>query len=117
VPTLPQTDGLPVWAQILVSILICVGTLGVAFKGYFGSKLAGNRSDQTTAVSLAAVLGDLAAIRHLSDVVVQLNANVLALVNCINEATHHERNNVEALEELCSRVRRLTEALDRFHQP
>lgn len=113
-PTLPATDGLPVWAQVLVSVLVCIATLAVAFKGYFGkSKTPEGTTEQTSAVSLAAVLGDLGAIRHNSDVLVQLSANVLALTNCINELTHHERNNVEAVEELCGRMRALTEMLER----
>lgn len=113
-PTLPATDGLPVWAQILVSILICVATLAVSLKGYFGGKNPSEQSTtSTTNVGLAAILGDLGSVRHLSDVTIQNNHHLLELTKAVNDLTHYERNSVEALEELCGRVRALTETIER----
>lgn len=114
-PTLPATDGLPVWAQILVSILVCLATLAVAFKGYFGNdkRTPARVTESTQAVSLSAILGDLGAIRHLSDTVVQLNVSVIALTNVLNEGTHWNRNEVEIMREICQRLRELTEELER----
>lgn len=115
-PTLPATDGLPVWAQVLISLLVCIATLAVAFKGYFAKSPPTPvvKTEETAQLSLAALM-EHGAIRHNSDTNLQLTAAVIALTTCINELTHHERNNVEAKRELCEDLRRVAEALDRFH--
>lgn len=113
-PTLPATDGLPVWAQIVVSILICVATLAIAFKGYFRNPTPESKGDTTTTVALsAASIMDMGAVRHLSDTVIHLDASVRALTDIINDATHYERNSLEQSRELCRRLRELRETLER----
>lgn len=115
-PTLPETSGLPVWAQILVSLLVCLATLGVAFKGYFsGDKTKPEiKGDQQTTMTLAAAtLMDMGTLRHLSDTVVQLNSAVIALTDAVNESTHYNRNEVEVQRELCGRLRALCEEIER----
>ena len=116
-PTLPATDGLPVWAQVLISLLVCVATLAVAFKGYFAKSppTPVAKTEEPVQLSLAAIMAENGAIRHNSDTNLQLTAAVLALTGAVNELTHHERNNVEAKRELCEDLRRVAEALDRFH--
>lgn len=111
-PTLPATDGLPVWAQVLVSILVCIATLAVALKGYFGKSAPPTDGAPSGAITFA-MLREHGAITHNSDALVQLSANVLALTTGIHELTHHERNGVEVTEELCARLRGLTEVLER----
>ncbi|HLP67182.1 MAG TPA: hypothetical protein VK181_06655 [Rhizobium sp.] len=114
-PTLPETSGLPVWAQILVSVLVCLATLGVAFKGYFTDRPKNEiKGDQQTTVALAAAtLMDMGSLRHLSDTIVQLNAAVLGLTEAVNESTHYNRNEVEVQRELCARLRSLCEEIER----
>lgn len=114
-PTLPETSGLPVWAQILVSLLVCLATLGVAFKGYFNEKPKPEiKGDAPATLTVAAAtLMDMGTLRHLSDVVVQLNAAVLSLTDAVNESTHYNRNEVEVQRELCGRLRALCEEIER----
>lgn len=115
-PTLPATDGLPIWAQVLISILVCIATLAVAFKGYFGPKTsnAARGEAATTATITAATLMDNMTMRVLADSIVSLNAAVLQLTNAVNENTHHERNSVDTEREVCRRLRDLTEQLERM---
>lgn len=116
-PTLPATDGLPVWAQVLVSLLVCVATLAVALKGYFGKSVPPTDAAAQAHPSVTlAMLREQGAIHHNSDALVQLSANVIALTTCIHELTHHKRNGGEAMEELCARVRSLTEELERHRR-
>lgn len=115
VPTLPETSGLPTWAQILVSILVCVATLGVAFKGYFGEKVKPEvKGDPQTTLTLAAAsLIDLNQLRHATDSVIELRQAVQALTNALEESTHHSRNGVDTQRELCGRLRALAEEIER----
>jgi hypothetical protein len=116
VPTLPATDGLPVWAQILVSLLVCLATLGVAFKGYFSgdkTKSSATGDQHTTMTLAAATLMDMGTLRHLSDTIVQLHGAVLSLTDAVNESTHYNRNEVEVQRELCGRLRALCEEIER----
>src|SRR5690349_21840462 len=115
VPTQPPIDGLPLWAQIIVSLIIGVATLGVAFKGYFqkSDSKAVEPADRQSAAILAASITDMGAIRHLSDVCIRLTGSVDALVKAVDEHTHHERNSVEVSREICQRMRELKEELER----
>lgn len=114
-PTLPETSGLPVWAQILVSILVCIATIGVAFKGYFGEKVKPEaKGDPAATMTLAAAtLIDMSLLRHMSDSVVELRQAVQALTNVLEESTHHSRNGVDTQRELCARLRSLAEEIER----
>lgn len=115
-PTQPPIEGLPVWAQILISILVGISTLGVAFKGYFQKDKAASSveaGDKTTAAVLAASITDMGAIRHLSDVCILLTGAVQALTKAVDEQTHHERNSIETNRELCARTRALCEIMER----
>lgn len=113
VPTLPATDGLPLWAQILISLIVCVATLGVAFSGYFKKPSPEARGDTTTAAVISATIADMGAIRHLSDTVVQLNASVLALTTSVDESTHFNRNEIDVMREMCGRLRDLADEMER----
>lgn len=108
-------EGLPVWAQIVISILTCIAALGVAFKGYFREEPLKSIEgpSQTTALLAAASIADMGAMRHLSDVMTVLSGQVTTLSNVVTEATHHERNNVEVSREICSRMRELCEQMER----
>lgn len=112
-PTLPPLDGLPVWAQILISVIVGVATLGVSFKGYFGNKNAPATSTGHTAAIAAASIVDTSSFAQLAQTVVILNTNVLALTNCIAENTHHNRNEIDVLREMCGRLRDLADEMER----
>lgn len=115
-PTQPPIDGLPLWAQLIISFMIGVAALGVAFKGYFGAR--GERkivepADRASAQILAASITDMGAIRHLSDVCIRLTAAVEALTKTVDEHSHYERNSIEIARESCQRLRELTEEMVR----
>ena len=117
-PTQPPIDGLPVGWQIVISVLVGLATLAVAFKGYFikdnpkaGSNIVPD-SPQTAAI-MAATIADMGAIRNLSECVVRLDASIQGLMKSIDENTHHERNNIEISREMCARLRELQEELER----
>lgn len=112
VPTQPPLDGLPLWAQITISLLIGVATLGVAFKGYFTK--SDKTESATTATVAAATLLDNMSIRQLSDQLAHLSNDVVTLERVMGELTHHTRNDVESKRELCARLRELRESTDRM---
>lgn len=115
VPTQPPIDGLPLWAQVLVSLIIGIATLAVAFKGYLTKDKSPDvqAGDKQTAAILAASITDSGAMRHLSDVCIRLTGAVDRLTKAVDEHTHHERNNVEISREICQRLRELAEELER----
>lgn len=117
-PTQPPINGLPLEWQIVISLIVGLATLAVAFKGYFvrDNKGSGSHivpdSPQTAAI-MAATIADMGAIRNLSDCVLRLDVSVQALTKTIDENTHHERNSVEVSREMCARLRELVEELER----
>lgn len=114
VPTQPPLEGLPLWAQIIISLAIGLATLGVAFKGYFNKdKPDVAPGDKQTAAILAASIVDMGAIRNLSDTVIRLDASVQRLIDTMTDAAHYERNNNEINRELCARLRALAEIMER----
>jgi hypothetical protein len=113
VPTLPPLEGLPVWAQIVISLIVGVATLGVSFKGYFGNKSVPAVTTGHTASIAAASIVDVTAFHRLSESIVMLNTNVLALSNTVAESTHHNRNEIDLLREMCGRLRALVEEMER----
>lgn len=106
-PTLPETSGLPVWAQIIISVLVCVATLAVAFKGYFGKGTPAE--DKTTATISAATVMDNLSIRTLSDQISHLSNDVVSLERALGENTHWVRSKFEQDREVCQRLRELRE--------
>jgi len=113
VPTLPDTSALPVWAQILVSILVCLGTLGVAFKGYFKKSDEATVTAQTTATLAGATVMDNLSIRMLSDAIANLSNDVVSLERCMTEHNHWLRNKIDLDKEVAQRLRELREVLER----
>jgi hypothetical protein len=117
VPTQPPIDGLPLWAQIVISLLIGVATLGVAFKGYFtkGEQAASTKaSDPTPAQLMAATIVDMGAIRNLTDACMRLDSTIGHLCQAIDDAKHYERNSLESSREVCQRLRELREVCERL---
>jgi hypothetical protein len=112
----PALNGLPFSLQILLSVLFGLAALGAAFSGYFKKGSAAVQADTpATAAILSATISDMGAIRHLSDTVIRLDGAVQTLTKTIEEATHHERNNIEVARELCARMRTLAEIMERQH--
>lgn len=110
----PHIDGLPLWAQIAISLLFGLAALGAAYKGYFTrSKPDVQAGDKQTAAILGASIADMGAIRHLSDCVIQLQGTIERLRSALDEHTHHERNSIELERELCARLRELREVLEK----
>lgn len=115
-PTQPPLDGLPLWAQILISLMIGVGTLGVAFKGYFSKseKTTANGTGATTATIAAATLMDNLSIRQLSDQLAHLSGDVVSLERALADNTHWVRSKYEQDRELCQRLREAREAAEKL---
>lgn len=111
-PTLPATDGLPIWAQVLVSILVCVATLAVAFKGYFGKGEGRSKGEESATLAGASVLDNL-SMRQLSDALAHLSNDVVNLERTMGENTHWVRCKHEQDREICQRLRELREELER----
>ena len=112
-PTQPPIDGLPVWAQLAISFVIGLATLGVAFKGYLvKDKPSVAAGDQQSAAILSASITDGFAMRVLNESIVRLDASVGRLCQAIDEQTHYERNNIELDREMCQRLRELREVTE-----
>jgi hypothetical protein len=113
VPTQPPIDGLPLWAQLAISFLIGLATLGVAFKGYLvKDKPTLSPSEPQSAAIMAATIADMGAIRNLSDCVVRLDASIVAMTRQIEEEIHYRRTAIELDREVCARLRELREVLE-----
>lgn len=114
VPTQPpHIDGLPVAWQLVISLIFGLAALGAAYKGYFKREERGVTAEPQTAAIMGAMIADMGAVRQLSDVCIRLTGAVEMLMKAIDEATHHERNNVEISREMCARLRELVEELQR----
>jgi hypothetical protein len=116
-PQAPNIDGLPLWLQITVTILFGLATVFMAIRGY-------NRSPSQPAASMvvsgenvhqlhSAAIADMGAIRHLSDVCIQLTGKLESLEQAVRDQTHWTRNEYELNREICEKLRTLREALDR----
>jgi hypothetical protein len=114
VPTQPPINGLPMWAQLVITFAIGLATLAVAFKGYFTSSKnpALTAAEPSSTAILAATIADGFAIRALSDSCVRLEAAVTTLTRCLEENIHHERNANDLKREICARLRELHEELE-----
>lgn len=114
-PTTPPLDGLPFAIQLLLTLLFGVAALAVAFKGYFtkGQRPTVTTTEPTTTALMAASIMDAGAVRHLSDVCINLSGCVDRLTDAIEENTHHNRIEIELDREICARLRELREALER----
>lgn len=109
-------DHFPFWSQILISVIIGVGTLVVASFGYFKKKVTTEDSiaaDKGVMALAAASLQDMAAVRHLADVCIRLTGAVERLCNQLKDNEHETRNTNDLLREECARLRELREALER----
>ncbi len=110
----PHIDGLPLWAQIVISLLFGLAALGAAYSGYFKKKeTAVTAAEPQTAAIIAASISDMGAIRHLSDVCIRLTGCIEALTKSVDEQSHYERNSIEIGRETCQRLRELTEEMQR----
>lgn len=110
----PHIDGLPLWAQIVISLLFGLAALGAAYSGYFKKKESvATASEPQTAALLAATITDMGAIRHLSDVCIRLGSSVDALAKVITEASHYERNSIEISRDICEGMQELVAELKR----
>lgn len=113
--TQPDLSGLPFWAQLLITVLVGVGTLGIAFKGYFtkGRSNSVVPGDQQTAAVMAATIADMGAIRHLSEVCIQLTGAVDRLTEQLQENEHHQRISTDLEKEIAARLREGREVIER----
>jgi hypothetical protein len=114
-PTTPPLDGLPFPIQLLLTLLFGVAALAVAFRGYFtkGQRPSVTTTEPHTAAFMAASIMDTGAVRHLSDVCIQLTGAVTTLKDTIEESTHYDRMRYELEREMVARLRELKEELAR----
>lgn len=113
-PQAPNVEGLPLWLQITITLLFGLATLGVMMLGYFqrAHPKGGEVNEQARIIS--ASFADMGAIRHLSDVCIQLCGNIERLEEAVREQTHHDRNRNDLLTETARRLREVIERLDRL---
>lgn len=108
-PQAPNTDGLPPWLQITVSIIFCLVTLAVALKGY----RRGPEANPTEPKATIAHLADMGAVRSLTDACYSLEREVATLCRLMSDQTHYLRDEIDVDRELCQRLRELREHLER----
>ncbi len=117
-PSAPNLDGLPLWLQITLTLAFGLATLRVAFTGYFkpkseGAALVTGGSGLPVSQVQSALLTDMGAIRHLSDVCIQLTGKMESMETAVREQTHWIRTQHELDREICARLRELREAIER----
>jgi hypothetical protein len=110
VPTQPPLDGLPLWAQIVISMMIGVATLAVAFRGYFKHE---SKSADTATIAGATLMDNL-SIRLLGDQLTHLSGDIVSLERSIVDHAHWTRSKFEQDREMCQRLRELRETTDRL---
>lgn len=110
----PHVDGLPLWAQITISLVFGVAALLAAVSGYSKrqEKAATMTEPMTDAKLMAAAIVDMGALRNLADTNAKLIYAVEGLCRTIDEHTHFERNSIELDREICQRLRELREELE-----
>lgn len=118
VPTQPQLDGLPLWAQLLISLLVAGATILIAAKGYLTKNSTPDvqAGDKQSAVVLASTIADMGAVRHLSDVCIRLSGCVDKLTDAIEDNTHHTRNRIDLDREIAQRMREAREATEKLRE-
>lgn len=109
----PHIDGLPIWAQLVISVLFGLAALGAAYQGYF-KKSEKAAAEPTSTAILAASITDGFAMRTLNESIVRLDAIVRQLSDTMEDQIHHQRNSIDVQRELCGRTRELREAADRL---
>lgn len=115
-PSAPPIDGLPLWAQIVITMIVGLGTLAIAVKGYLikDTSKTVEAANPATAAIMSGAIADMGAIRHLSDVSIRLSGCVDKLTDAIEEATHYARMQYELDREVCARLRELREVIERM---
>lgn len=108
-PQAPNVDGLPVWLQIVVTLIFGLATLIVGLRGYSGSRKVTGGSDTPQIAHLA----DMSAVRHLADQIHVLNATMIGSERAVTDLTHFVRQQTDLERELCQRLRELKEELAR----
>jgi Tfp pilus assembly protein PilO len=117
VSTQPDLSGFPIWAQLLISVIVGVGTLGIAFKGYFSKKAPdAPNTDRGMTALVAASVQDMGHMRHLADVCIRLTGAVERLTDQMGDNEHEARNANKLYEEHCARLRELREATERLEK-
>lgn len=104
----PSVDGLPLWAQIGVTLLMGIGTLLIGLRGYIGHR----RHDESEAPAIAH-LADMSAVRNLTDTNHELIGTIVSFQRSLEDQTHYLRQHIELERELCQRLRELRERFDR----
>ena len=115
--TQPDLSGLPIWAQLLITVIVGLGTLGVAFKGYFAKKAPdAPNTDKGMSALVAASVQDMGHMRHLADVCITLTGAVNRNTEQLNDNEHQAKNANKLYEEHCARLRELREATERLEK-
>jgi len=106
-PNSPNLDGLPLWFQVIASLIFLGLSIIIGLRGY---RSPPPKSEQT----LVAHLADMGPVRHLADVCLSLAGDIQSLERVLVEHTHHLRNHYEITRELAQRTREMCEKADRF---
>ena len=115
-PNAPNIDGLPLWLQIVISLIFLSVTVAVAVQGY-------NRREPKTLGENAQIIGaqiaDVGAFRHLADVTAQLvrsTEELMAETRDVARIMDDSRHWIRQHNELLNETNRLLRAIiDRPH--
>lgn len=117
-PLAPNVDGLPLWLQVVVSLLFGISTLFVAIQGYNKRKpegavmLAPAPDDGAMRQAQSAMIVDMAVIRNLATVMSSTCVQLESLEKATREHTYWVRTQHELEREVAARLRELREALE-----
>lgn len=109
-PAAPNVDGLPVWLQVVVSLIFVFATIVAAFMGY---RKLDRREPTGAAQTVLASIPDMTAVRQLTDQCRVLCQQVESLDQTFRDHTHYLRNKIEIDQEMCMRLRELKEEIIR----
>lgn len=102
--------GQPLLIQVVVAIVIGLGTLLTAYLGY---RKRFEREPAGAAQTVVAAFPDMGAIRSLTDVCRVLCGEVVKLESTMRDHTHYLRDKIEVDRELCMRLREHKEEMIR----
>lgn len=110
-PQAPNVEGLPLWLQILVSLIFLSVTVAVAVQGY---KRQPSKTLGEGAQIIGAQIADVGAFRRMADVTVELTKSVDDLTAEIRSLSRTEDDNrhwMRQQNELLTEANRLLRSL------
>jgi hypothetical protein len=110
VPQAPNTDGLPVWLQITVSLIFVAITAFMAFIGY---QRRLDREPPGAASTVFAAIPDMSAVRQLTDQARIVAEHLDRVDASLRDNVHYLRDQIDVMRENSVRMRELREEIVR----